>query len=114
MNNLARFALSAAQGIQKEVPKRGKPPHEGITPETEQVLSHSLVRGTRGYIEKIVLQVNGCYERGWFDGCAVMIRRLIETLIIEAFEHYKIAHKIQNRNGDFFYLLMLRGKRLEE
>ena len=33
-----------------------------------------------------------------------MIRRLVETLIIESFEHYGIANKIKNSNGDFFYL----------
>lgn len=102
--NLAKLALSAARGIQDEVPRRGTPPDEGLNAETEQVIAASLVRNTRGYIEKIVNQINGCYEHGWYDGCAVMIRRLIETLIIEAFEQYSIAHKIKNSTGDFFYL----------
>jgi hypothetical protein len=64
----------------------------------------SLVRDTRGYIEKIANQANGAYENGWYDAAAVMIRRLLETLIIEAFEHHGLAAKIQNRDGDFFYL----------
>jgi hypothetical protein len=33
-----------------------------------------------------------------------MVRRLLETLIIEAFEAHKIAGKIKDNNGDFFYL----------
>jgi hypothetical protein len=69
------------------------------------MLPHAMVRGTRGYIEKVVFQINGCYEKGWFDGCAVMMRRLIETLIIECFEKYGIADKIKNPNtGDFLLL----------
>jgi len=33
-----------------------------------------------------------------------MIRRLIETLIIESFENKNIAQRIQSQSGDFFYL----------
>ena len=44
------------------------------------------------------------YESTCYDACAVMIRRLIETLIIESFEHYNIADKIKNSNGDFLQL----------
>jgi hypothetical protein len=110
----ARDALSIAKAIQAEVPRRGRPPEEGMAPESEQVLPHSVVRGTRGYIEKILIQVNGTYERGWFDACAVMIRRLLETLIIEAFEHHKRASEIQNSSGDFLYLRDLIAKTLAE
>jgi hypothetical protein len=39
---------------------------------------------------------------------------LIETLIIEAFEYHKIAAKLQNANGDFFYLRDLIDKTLAE
>jgi len=73
-----------------------------------------MVRGTRGYIERVTNQINGCYEKGWFDGCAVMMRRLIETLIIECFEEHKIADKIKNPNGDFVYLADLIDKTLQE
>jgi hypothetical protein len=44
----------------------------------------------------------------------VMIRRLIETLIIEAFEHHKIADKIKTPGGDFFYLSDLITHTLNE
>ena len=33
-----------------------------------------------------------------------MIRRLVEILIIETYEHNHIEYKIKNRNGDFFSL----------
>ena len=58
--------------------------------------------------------VYGVYENGWYDGCAVMIRRLLETLIVEVFENYKIATKIQNPNGDFYYLSDLISCTLSE
>jgi len=33
-----------------------------------------------------------------------MVRRLIETLIIEAFEKHGLSYKIKNVDGDFLYL----------
>ncbi|RBP48370.1 hypothetical protein DFR28_10899 [Arenicella xantha] len=43
-----------------------------------------------------------------------MIRRLIETLIIESFEKNNISHTIKNQTGDFFYLSDLISKTLTE
>ena len=114
MRDEALGALGIAQAIQREVPRRGQPPEEGTAPESEQVLSGSILRGTRGYLEKVLAQVNGCYERGWYDACAVMIRRLLETLIIEAFEKHGLAAQIQNQNGDFLYLRDLITRALAE
>ncbi|KAA3531792.1 hypothetical protein DXM29_05480 [Agrobacterium tumefaciens] len=74
----------------------------------------SLVRGTRQYIENIANQANGAYENGWYDASAVMLRRLVETLIIEAFEHHQIDSKIKNSEGDFFFLRDLVTKTLAE
>lgn len=63
-----------------------------------------IVQKTRGYIESIAIQANGCYYEGWYDACAVMIRRLIETLIIECFESYEIDNKIKSSDGNFLSL----------
>lgn len=114
MSDAAKAILDTAKQIQDVVPRRGLPPSDGTSAETEQVLAYSIVKGTRGYIEKIVHQINGSYEHGWFDACAVMIRRLIETLIIEAFESYNIANKIFGPNGDFLYLRDLITATLNE
>ena len=38
----------------------------------------------------------------------------METLIIETFEHHKIASRIQNQTGDFVYLRDLIDKTLAE
>ena len=114
MEDFLRRVHLAARAIQREVPRLGRPPEEGGPPETEQVIPHSVVRGTRGYIEKLVDQVNGCYERGWYDACAVMTRRLVEVVIIEAFEEQGIAAKIQDGVGDFFFLSDLIDAALAE
>lgn len=74
------------------------------TPQTEQVLPLSVVRGTRGYLEKVIIQANGCYEHQWYDACAVMIRRFVETLIIEVYEAKGKASDIKDGSGTFLTL----------
>lgn len=99
-----KSAVTAAKAIQEEANQLWLPPAEPMPSRNEMVLPNSLVKGTRGYIEKVAYQINTTYESTCYDACAVMIRRLAETLIIEVFEHYNIANKIKGPSGDFFYL----------
>ena len=113
-NNFSNKALSLSKEILLDIEELIDPPEEGFSAETNQIVLISIVRGTRGYIERVVNQVNGCYEKGWFDSCAVMIRRLLETLIIECFEKHEISDKILNKHGDFYYLKDLIDRMLAE
>lgn len=109
------YALSLTRELKEILPQSYVPPSDGAKSKTEMVVANSLVKNTRGYIERVVMQINGSYENGWYDGCAVMIRRLLETLIVEAFEHHNIASKIQNpKTGDFYYLSDLISLALSE
>lgn len=114
MSSLSKTALEIAKKIQEEVPRFGTPPSETVTSPAEVVFPRALVKGTRDYIEKIAYQINGSYVSGWYDACAVMLRRLIETLIIETFESYNIEAKIKNPNGDYLHLGDLIAKTLNE
>lgn len=109
-----RNIFATAKAIHTELALQVGPPEEGFVATTQPVIMMSLVRGTRGYIERVANQINGAYEKGWYDACAILLRRLIETLIIETFEHYNIASKIQNASGDFLYLRDLIDKTLAE
>ena len=63
-----------------------------------------ILSGTRDYIVRIGRQVQGCYQGGFYDGCAVMIRRLVETLIIECFEQHGIGNAAKGSDGEYLYL----------
>jgi hypothetical protein len=106
--------VATAKAISAELKRETRPPEEGNRAASDQVVLKSLVRGTRGYIEKVANQANGAYANGWYDACAVMIRRLIETLIIESFEKHSLDSKIKNSSGDFFYLRDLITATLNE
>jgi len=52
----------------------------------DHVLAAEDFEGTRTYLEKLVNQINGCYQFQFYDACAVLCRRLAESLLISAFE----------------------------
>src|SRR5690554_804076 len=114
MSQSPQNTFKVAQAINLDVRRELGPPEKGRYSDTQAVVPRSIVRGTRRYIERVANQVNGCYENGWYDACAVMLRRLIETLIIEAFEKHSIETKIKNSQGDFLYLRDLVSRSLAE
>jgi hypothetical protein len=67
------------------------------------VIPKDWVKGTRLYLEEMVRQINGTYDSGFYDACATMCRRLMESLIIELYIHSDRAAEIQN-NGVFLGL----------
>ena len=73
-----------------------------------------LVQANRSYMVTVGRQMNGCFSEGWYDACAVMMRRLIEASIIEAFEHKTIAQTIKGSDGNYLQLTELVAKALAE
>jgi len=45
-------------------------------------------------------QINGCFEAGWYDAAAVLLRRLVEGLLITSFEKHGAAPRIRS-GGDY-------------
>lgn len=94
--------------IQKEVGKSTKPkPTNNLFPLT-------LVEDTRGYVREMAHQAIICYDLKLYDASFVMIRKLLETLIIESFERHNLQEKIKTENGDYFFLRDLISKFLDE
>jgi hypothetical protein len=69
----------------------------------DTVLPSEWVVGTRGYLERLVHQINGSFEFGFLDCCAVLCRRLLESLLIEIYISKGRQHEIQS-GGVFFGL----------
>ena len=63
--------------------------------------------GTITYIGKLAKQLNACYEIEAYDAAAVLVRRIIETLLIEAYEAKGIENQVKDpTTGDY---MMLNG-----
>lgn len=73
---------------------------------SDSVLPRQLFTNTRGYIERVIEQINRSYDAECWDCSAVMCRRLLETLIIEVYEHRGQAAEIKGSDGHF---LMFNG-----
>jgi hypothetical protein len=104
LSSLLRNTLAVAQAIQADVVNELGPPEEGAPADAHLVLMAALTRNTRTYISLIANQINGSYSKGWYDACAVMIRRLVETLLIETFEKHGAASEIRTPSGDYMFL----------
>jgi hypothetical protein len=70
------------------------------------ILPKILYEKSYGYIESLSKQINLSYEGNIFDGCAVLMRRLEEVLLILSYEKLGIAGIIKDANGNY---LMLEG-----
>jgi hypothetical protein len=70
----------------------------------DTIIPKSLYKNTRGYIEKLAKQINASFEKNIFDGCAVLMRRLIEIMLILSYEHLGIVNSIKDGNGNYFML----------
>ncbi|MCX7193796.1 MAG: DUF4145 domain-containing protein [Proteobacteria bacterium] len=113
-NFLINEATQLAGALQQSINETIKPPSEIAPSRDEPVIYMALVRGTRGYIERVSHQINGSYTNGWYDACTVMLRRLLETLIIECYEAHKIEDRIKDSKGNFLFLKDLIDRMLEE
>jgi hypothetical protein len=83
--------------------------------EADSVFPMALLAKTkRGYLSTIGAQMNGAYAHGWCDACAVMMRRLLEAAIIEAFEECGIAANIKNNLDEYLMLTDMIEKAVAE
>jgi hypothetical protein len=74
-----------------------------IQPRSEPVLATAVLASAPTYLQRTLLQANGCYENRWFEASSVMIRKLVENLIIDVYEKHKKQSEIQ-KDGEYFML----------
>lgn len=88
--------------LQSEIP--------GIHVASEDVVSDDVIlpkpvfENSRGFIESLSKQINASYEFNIFDGCAVLMRRLLEVMLILSYENLKIESSIQGSDGNYLML----------
>jgi hypothetical protein len=68
-----------------------------------------IFENARGYVKNVVEQINVSYANDCQDCAAVMIRRLFETLLVDAFEKQNRLQEITDNNGNIFQLSGLIG-----
>ncbi len=66
---------------------------------SDSVLPRVLFSNTRVYLERVVDQINKSYDMQLWDCCAVMCRRLLETLVIETYENWDELTKLREQTA---------------
>ncbi len=115
MTESLRDALRVAGRIQADVDEFSKPPLQGKEPRTNEVLEPAWFQQKKYERQiRVVKQINGTYENGWYDACAAMLRRIVETLLIDAYKAKEIEQRIKNKEGEFLRLGEIIKKACEE
>lgn len=70
----------------------------------DTVLPSALYEGAYGYIVTLAKQINASYENNIFDGCAVLMRRLLEVLLILTYRNLGIDSQIKDGDGNYYLL----------
>jgi hypothetical protein len=73
----------------------------------DKVLPQILFGNSRGYIVSVCNQINACYQHNVFDGCAMLMRRLLEMLIILTYRHLGREDEIKNQHGGYHKLSVI-------
>ena len=72
---------------------------------TNELIDEGKFCGKRGYLDKIVKQINCCYREHCFDACAVVMRRLFEIVLVLAYQHHNIDDEIKDSSGKGYQML---------
>ena len=81
-------------------------------PVSNELIELSIFDGTPYYLKAIAKEMIHCYDVGQYNATLVLMRKLVETLIIECFERYGTDSEIKDSNGVFFFLSDLIPKYL--
>jgi hypothetical protein len=91
----------------RKVIREWLPELQGIQPAMDHdsgYLPEPIWKNTRGYIEEVCRELNGSFKHAYYNAAAVMLRRLLETLIIEAYEHLNRETEIKDGGGNYLML----------
>lgn len=78
--------------------------------DTERVVSNSELLdeskfcGKRGYLDRLIKQINHTYKNNCYDACAVLLRRVFEIVLVLSFQKNGIESEIMKPDGTHMML----------
>jgi len=70
-----------------------------------EIIDETKFCGKRKYLDKLITQINHSYAYHCYDGCAVLMRRLFEVLLVLSYQHLGIDDEIKNATGSGYKML---------
>lgn len=98
-NDYFKIHPSTIEALDTEFPDLAKKTGDVIS--HDSVVPESLLQKDRAFISSLIKQINSSFENNIFDGCAVLMRRLLEILLILAYQEAKLDAEIQDGAGNF-------------
>ena len=80
---------------------------------TTAFIPNDLIQERQYILKKVLWEINRCYDAECYNGCAILARRLMESLIIDCYEGLGMEKKIKN-GEDYFDLSKLIGLAVTE
>lgn len=71
---------------------------------SSELIDESKFCGKRGYLDKLIKQINHTYSHNCFDACAVLMRRLFEILLILTYQSTGNEAMISKQDGTHLML----------
>jgi len=94
-----RIHPSAVETLDTEYPDLSKISEETIS--HDSIIPEEMLHRERTFILSLIKQINCSYENNIFDGCAVIMRRLLEILLILSYEELNIEAAIKDASGNY-------------
>ncbi|PKL22547.1 MAG: hypothetical protein CVV48_01800 [Spirochaetae bacterium HGW-Spirochaetae-4] len=69
-----------------------------------ELFEESKFCGKRNFLDRLIRQINFSYSNNCFDGCAVLMRRLFEVLLVLSYQNLEIEACIIDEQGNHFML----------
>lgn len=67
----------------------------------DAIIPRDIYTAAPTYVVRLADQINASYENNIFDGCAVLMRRMLEILLIRLYEFHGIQDEIKSPDGNY-------------
>ena len=109
ITSLAHIKLIASSDLHVALKALGAAPRKAVTIASE-FIPNELLENHADVHKKILWEINVCFDKECYNAAAILIRRLVESLLVLAFEARNATSKIKNKDGDFMTLQGIIGQ----
>jgi hypothetical protein len=97
------FIPAVLQGLEKELGQIWQDTE--TIPSSSELIDEIKFCGKRGYLDRLIKQINHSYAYNCYDACAVLMRRLFEVLLVLSFQKFEIDDEIKDQSGGGYIML---------
>lgn len=70
-----------------------------------ELIDETKFCGHRGYLDRLIQQINHSYSNNCYDAAAILLRRLFEVLLVLSYQNLGIDSEIRDASGNGYIML---------